>query len=61
MTEVQGRLSARVIFIKPANFSDDWVKSDLWKSAASIPGVEVAFDVEGQETTLFSAQTSGIT
>jgi hypothetical protein len=61
MTEAQGRLRARVLFIKPANFSDDWVETNLWNDAAAIPGVEVARDDEGREAALFSAETSGIT
>lgn len=61
MTEAQDRLAARVLFIKPADFSDDWVETDLWKDAASIPGVRVALDDEGLEADLFSAETSGVT
>ena len=61
MTEVRGRLSARVLFVKPAGFSGDWAETDLWKNAAAIPGVEVALDDEGGEATLFGAETSGST
>lgn len=45
----------------PADFSDDWVETDLWKDAALIPGVRVALDDEGLEADLFSAETSGVT
>ena len=61
MTEAQGRLSARVLFIKPVDFSNDWVETDSWKNASAIPGVEVRLDDEGREADLFNAQTSGIT
>ncbi len=60
MTEAQGRLKARVLFIKPVNFADDWTQTDLWNSAAAIPGVTAAVDDEGREASLFKAETSGI-
>src|SRR5918999_1407449 len=41
MTQAQGRVTAYVLFLKPADSSDDWEKADLWQSATSIPGVSV--------------------
>lgn len=61
MAEKQGRLSARVVFIRPNEFTEDWVKSDLWRSASSIPGVTVSVDDAGTEARLFHAETSGQT
>lgn len=60
MTEAQGRLSARVLFVKPADFSNDWAETDLWRKASAIPGVEIALDDQGREAALFSAETSGV-
>jgi hypothetical protein len=61
MTQAQGRVTAYVLFIKPANFSTDWEKTDLWASAAAIPGVYVLVDNEGVEAGRFRSATSGQT
>lgn len=61
MAHGQGRLSAYVLFIKPAGFDKDWEHSDLWESAAGIPGVNVVSDPDGLEARLFNAATSGQT
>ena len=59
MAHGQGRLSAYVLFIRPDGFDDDWEHSDLWQSAAGIPGVNVVSDPDGVEARLFNAATSG--
>lgn len=61
MAHAQGRLTAYVLFLKPAGFSEDWEKTDLWQSAASIPGVNVLIDEDGVEARLFNSSTSGQT
>ena len=50
-----------VMFLKPDGFSDDWAKSDLWKTAAAIPDVTVVLDRDGAEALRFGASTSGQT
>jgi hypothetical protein len=60
MTQAQDRVTAYVLFLKPAGASDDWEKTDLWQSAASIPGVNVVVD-DGAEAQRFQAVTSGQT
>ena len=59
MAHSQGRLGAYVLFLKPAGFADDWEKTDLWQSAANIPGVTVVMDDDGSQAHLFKAATSG--
>ncbi|MGA9771572.1 MAG: RedB protein [Blastocatellia bacterium] len=59
MTQAQGRVTTYVLFLKPPDFSDDWEKTDLWQSAASIPGVNVIVDEGGVEAQRFQAVTSG--
>jgi hypothetical protein len=59
MTESQGRVNAEVVFVKPKDFPDEWEKTDLWNSAAMIPGVKVTVDNEGLEAHRFGSQTSG--
>lgn len=59
MTHCSGRVETRVLFFKPAGFPVDWEKTDLWFSAAEIPGVEVVSDENGSEAMKFRAITSG--
>lgn len=61
MTQARGRVTAYVLFVKPQGFSDEWVQSDLWESAAAIPGVTPVMDDGGTEAGLFHAETSGQT
>jgi hypothetical protein len=59
MTQARGRVTAYVLFVKPRGFSDGWEQTDLWASAAAIPGVTVVRDDEGAEAARFHAATSG--
>ncbi len=59
MTHAQGLVNANVLFVKPQGFSEDWEKTDLWRGAASIPGVKVMTDESGVEARRFDSETSG--
>jgi hypothetical protein len=61
MTQAQGRVTAYVLFVRPRGFSDSWVQTDLWESAAAIPGVTPVLDDNGDEAGRFRAVTSGQT
>ena len=61
MARVHGQVDAHVFFVKPAGLPSDWEKSDLWRSAASIPGVAVHRDEAAAGAGLFGAETSGQT
>jgi len=61
MARCRGRVSARVLFIKPAGMSDEWTQTDLWQKAAAIPGVTTGRDEDGTESRLFHSETSGQT
>ncbi len=61
MTQAQGRITAFVLFVKPAEVADGWEQTDLSASAAAIPGVTVVSDEAGIEAALFHAATSGQT
>lgn len=61
MTHCQGRVVAYVLFVKPRDLPDGWERTDLWDSAASIPGVTVLSDEGGLEASQFNAETSGAT
>src|SRR6266851_831699 len=59
MTRLRGQASAAVVFVRPSGVSEDWEKTDLWRSAARIPGVIVMTDIDGLEAARFGAQASG--
>jgi hypothetical protein len=61
MARSRGLLTAHVLFIRPAGLTEDWVKTDLWRKAAAIPGVTVHCDSGGVEAYRFQAETSGYT
>jgi hypothetical protein len=61
MAQAQDRVTAYVLFAKPPNLSKDWEQTDLWETAAAIPGVIVMRDDEGLEARRFHAATSGQT
>jgi len=59
MAHTRSKLDAYVLFMAPKGFSDHWVKSDLWQSAAAIPGVKNIADPDGLEAKRFHVTTSG--
>src|SRR5690348_16674362 len=59
MTHCSGKLTTTVLVLHPAGMSDAWVHTDLWTSAAAIPGVTVLPDADGVEAHRFGAATSG--
>ncbi len=61
MARCKDRLTAYVLFIKPDGVAQEWEKTDLWRSAAAIPGVQVFCDQEGIEARRFGAASSGQT
>jgi hypothetical protein len=61
MARVQGLVSAHVVVLKAAGTATNWERTDLWRTAASIPGVTVCVDDAGIEARRFHAETSGQT
>jgi hypothetical protein len=61
MAHLHGRAAATVVFVRPDGLLTDWEKTDLWRSAARIPGVNVMSDPAGLEASLFGAKASGQT
>jgi hypothetical protein len=61
MSQVHGQLDAHVLMLRPAGTEDGWERTDTWRSAALIPGVDVATDGGGREASLFGATVSGQT
>ncbi|HYH08155.1 MAG TPA: RedB protein [Thermoanaerobaculia bacterium] len=53
--------SVYVLVLRPHEFPAGWERTDIWRNAASIPGVTVLSDVDGVEATRLGALTSGQT
>jgi hypothetical protein len=50
-----------VLFLRPSVFDPGWEKTDLWRSAATLPNVTVLRDDDGVEARRFGGETSGQT
>ena len=59
VAQAEERVAVHVLFYRPEDAEDGWERTDLWASAAAIPGVEVLADEEGLEAQRFGASTSG--
>jgi hypothetical protein len=59
MAHAGSDLSASVLFFKPEGAEEGWEQTDLWRSAAAIPGVRVLCDEGGVEAVRFGASASG--
>lgn len=49
------------VFIRPEGFAAGWEQTELWRSAARLPGVRVMVDPGGTIARRFGAATSGYT
>lgn len=54
-----GRLPATAQFVVPAGETPQWAHSQLWRSAAAIPGLQIGIDRDGIEARRFGSATSG--
>lgn len=59
LAESNGRIAARVLFLRPASYPADWSHTELWRSASAIPGVTVQDDINDALARKFGAETSG--
>jgi hypothetical protein len=59
MAHSSKQFSAYVLFLAPKDYPTTWAKSELWRSAAAIPGVQTVLDPDGLEASRFHATTSG--
>jgi hypothetical protein len=58
MAQAQGLVNVNAVFVKPASV-EAWERTDLWNSAAEIPGVNLSVDENGVEANRFRSETSG--
>jgi hypothetical protein len=61
MTRCHEKLAASICFVRPRDVQRGWEQTDLWRTAAAIPGVTVSVDDEAGLARRFGAATSGIT
>jgi hypothetical protein len=61
MARTRGRISAHILFLRPADLPASWTETSLWREAAAISGVAVQMDTDGAEGRRFHAETSGDT
>ena len=61
MTCCGNKVSTTVFFYSPGKTENDWARSDLWDSAARIPGVRVLDDPDAAAARRFGARVSGQT
>ena len=61
LSEHAGRAKAYVLFVRPAGVAKGWEQTDLWRTAAAMPGVIPVPDESGREASRFGAATSGQT
>jgi hypothetical protein len=48
-----------VLAVKPSEFQDEWARTESFRNASRIPGIEVLVDVDGAESSRLGARTSG--
>lgn len=61
MAHARAPVNAAVFFYSPSAEPGEWCKTDLWQSAAAIPGVQVFKDRDGEVARSFGVFTSGQT
>ncbi len=61
LVQERGLGTVQVLFINPPGELPAWAHTDLWRQAASIPGVTVQLDQDGVEANWFGIETSGQT
>lgn len=61
MATADGRLTARVHVYRPSDSEPGWEQTDIWRSAAAIPGVTVIADIDGRMAARHGARVSGET
>jgi hypothetical protein len=59
MSQCNGKLTASVFVLRPANAAPGWERTDLWENAAAIPGVSVVADEDGKMARRLGAAISG--
>lgn len=59
LAEVQGKVDASVLFVRPLGVPPNWEITELWETVARMPGVNLSADNDGVEARRFGSSTSG--
>lgn len=59
MARSKGKVAVNLLFVKPKEFDESWVKTDLFMQAKGMRGVQVYIDNEGKQAQIFGGATSG--
>jgi hypothetical protein len=59
LARAHGPVTTYALFYRPAGAEAGWERTDLWDSAAAIPGVHVMSDERGAQARAFGAFVSG--
>ena len=52
-------VTAHVLVVKPADYPDQWIRTESVRAAGQIPGADVVVDIDGKESSRLGAATSG--
>ena len=58
-SQCRDKMALRIVFVRPAGFSEGWEQAQLWNTAKRIEGAVVLSDANGLEADRFGASTSG--
>lgn len=61
MVDLRGSVSVVMLFVRTEPRAPGWHKTELWRRAAAIDGVELVDDLGGREAARFGTVTSGAT
>lgn len=59
MALLREQVKGYVLVVKPADLPDDWIRTESYRGAERIAGVQVLVDVDGKESARLGAATSG--
>ena len=59
VARARGEIRGHVVFFRPSDVPEDWVRTDLWKGVERLPGFESVIDTDGELAAVFGAGTSG--
>lgn len=59
MVSLPNRVAVTIVFTLPKGVGPHWEQGELWQEAATIPGVHVTTDPDGQEAGRFGVKGSG--
>ena len=59
MASLPHKVAVTVVFALPAGVAPHWEQGELWQEAATIPGIHVTTDRDGEESRRFGVKGSG--